>query len=57
MPEGKQECDFCKYDVKTEDLTKCAYCGRSFCENCIYGTGADAMCFECSMVGRERDRL
>ena len=57
MAEGMHECDYCKNDRKEEDLRKCAYCGRVFCDNCIYGEGGDAMCYECSMVGRDRTRL
>lgn len=57
MAETKQECDYCKADVPTEELTKCAFCGRSFCGSCIFGSGSEAMCMECSMVGKDRDRL
>lgn len=57
MGQGKEECDYCKDERKVEDLVKCAYCGRQFCDNCIYGSGSDAMCMECSMVGRENRRL
>lgn len=53
----KEECDYCKNDIDAEELIKCAFCGRSFCANCIFGSGSDAMCMECGLVGRERDRL